>query len=60
VREPSAQPLCEFYAAAFARVLDMLDVPAPTRVTACRGAGERSCHVAVGVRRELPDHGRST
>jgi len=59
VREPSAQPLCEFYAAAFARVLAMLDVPAPTRVTACRSAGERSCHLAVGLRRELPAEGQA-
>jgi hypothetical protein len=59
VREPSTQPLCEFYAAAFARVLAMFDVPAPARVTACRGAGQRSCHVALGVRRELPADGQS-
>ena len=59
VREPSTYPLCEFYAAAFARVLAMLDVPAPTRVTACRSVGERSCHVAVGLRRELPEDGQT-
>jgi hypothetical protein len=59
VREPSPQPLCEFYSAAIARVLVLFDVAAPTRVTACRSGGERSCHIAVGLRRELPAAGQT-
>jgi bacteriochlorophyll 4-vinyl reductase len=49
VREPVAQPLCGFYAAAFTRLLHMFDLAATTEVRACRGTGESSCifHVAI-------------
>jgi hypothetical protein len=49
VREPSPQPLCEFYAAAFARVLAMFDVPATARVVECRSSGEPNCRLAVAL-----------
>lgn len=38
VRETSALPLCGFYAAAIARVLQLFDVPACGRVSQCRAA----------------------
>jgi len=44
VRETSALPLCGFYAAAIARVLQLLDVPADVRVNNCRASsGQKGC-----------------
>src|SRR5688572_4666422 len=39
VREASVRPLCGFYAAAIARVLELFAVPAQARVDVCRAAG---------------------
>jgi bacteriochlorophyll 4-vinyl reductase len=47
VREPSAMPLCGFYAAAFTRLLALFDVVAIIDVVACRGTGETSCVLRV-------------
>ena len=47
VREPTPYPLCGFYAAAFARLLELFGLPADTQVVACRGTGESSCRLAV-------------
>jgi bacteriochlorophyll 4-vinyl reductase len=49
VREPVAQPLCGFYAAAFARLLEIFELPARSAVTACRGTGESSCVITVAL-----------
>ena len=50
VREPSAFPLCGFYAAVFSRVLQLLAVPAGVRVEACRASGVRKgCALGVAL-----------
>jgi bacteriochlorophyll 4-vinyl reductase len=51
VRAASVQPLCGFYAAAIARVLQMFAVPADARVETCRAAGGgQGCLMSVVVR----------
>ena len=51
VREASVRPLCGFYAAAIARVLQMFSVPGETQVEACRAAGARpGCVMSIVVR----------
>ena len=51
VRAASVQPLCGFYAAAIARVLQLFAVPAEPRVDACRAAGGgQGCLMSVVVR----------
>jgi predicted hydrocarbon binding protein len=47
VREPVGAPLCDFYAAAFTKLLAMFDVVARTEVIACRGTGEATCVLKV-------------
>lgn len=47
VREPVRAPLCDFYAAAFAKLLAMFDVAARAEVVRCRGTGETSCILKV-------------
>jgi len=47
VREPVSAPLCEFYAAAFTKLLSLFDVDARTEVLACRGTGGTSCILRV-------------
>ncbi len=49
VREPVSQPLCGFYAAAFARLLQLFDLPARTEVIACRGTGKATCVISVAM-----------
>jgi bacteriochlorophyll 4-vinyl reductase len=49
VREPVAQPLCGFYAAAFTRMLALFNVGAHTEVVACRGTGESKCVLKVAL-----------
>jgi|AAFX01.1.fsa_nt_gi hypothetical protein len=63
VREASALPLCGFYAAAIARVLQLFAVEASAQVVECRASGaRRGCTLAIIVRRqgepapELPEH----
>jgi predicted hydrocarbon binding protein len=48
VREASVEPLCGFYAAAIARVLQLFDVSAEAHVNECRASGaRRGCVVSV-------------
>jgi bacteriochlorophyll 4-vinyl reductase len=48
VRETSVEPLCGFYAAAIARILQLFDVSAEARVNECRASGaRRGCVVSV-------------
>ncbi len=47
VREPVAQPLCGFYAAAFTRLLALFSIRATSDVVACRATGEPSCQLKV-------------
>jgi hypothetical protein len=61
VREASARPLCGFYAAAIARVLQLFAIPAEAEVLACRASGNRrGCTLSVALARppalELPEH----
>jgi bacteriochlorophyll 4-vinyl reductase len=49
VRAPVRHPLCNFYAAAFTRLLALFDVSAKTEVVACRGTGEPTCLISVAV-----------
>ena len=49
VREPVAQPLCGFYAAAFTRLMTMFNIGARTRVVACRGTGGATCVLQVAL-----------
>jgi bacteriochlorophyll 4-vinyl reductase len=51
VRAASVQPLCGFYAAAIARVLQLFAVPADARVETCRAAGGgQGCLMSIVVR----------
>jgi bacteriochlorophyll 4-vinyl reductase len=51
VRESSDEPLCGFYAATVARLLELHGVPAATRLGACRAAGDPSCLIGVTLGR---------
>lgn len=63
VREASALPLCGYYAAAIARVLQLYAVEADAQVVECRAAGaRRGCTLAITVggppapQFEVPEH----
>lgn len=47
VRQPAPAPLCQFHAAATARVLRELGLPAITAITACQATGDGRCHVQI-------------
>jgi hypothetical protein len=47
IRDSSQEPLCDFYAAAVARFLELYGVPAETRLGPCRAAGDASCVIGV-------------
>ena len=47
VRERTPAPLCQFHAAATARVLRELGLPATTAIAACQATGGGSCHVHI-------------
>jgi hypothetical protein len=49
VREPVAQPLCGFYAAAMTRLLMLFDVGSRAEVVTCRGAGGQSCVLSIAL-----------
>jgi hypothetical protein len=55
VREPVAQPLCGFYAAAVQRLMELFNIGARTEVVACRGTGESTCLVLVALNGSVPD-----
>jgi hypothetical protein len=56
VREASIEPLCGFYAAAIARVLQLFNVAADARVNECRASGGRKgCVLSVTLRRTAGD-----
>lgn len=50
VREPVADPLCEFYAAAVRRLLYLFSVEADVGIKECRGKGGAQCLMSVTVR----------
>lgn len=47
VREPVAQPLCGYYAAAYERMLALFDIPVRVEVVSCRGNGGDACSLSV-------------
>ena len=50
VRELSTHPLCGFYAAAIARLLELFALPADAQVVECRASGvRRGCTLAVSL-----------
>jgi hypothetical protein len=56
VRETPVLPLCGFYAAAIARVLQLLDVPADVRVSACRASsGQKKCILSATLNGRASD-----
>jgi hypothetical protein len=56
VREPVAQPLCGYYAAAYERMLALFGMPVRVEVVSCRGAGGDACslNVPFGAVEEAP------
>ena len=54
VREPVAQPLCGFYAAAVTKLLALFNVGARTEVITCRGTGGATCVLQVALDGETP------
>jgi hypothetical protein len=49
VREPVSQPLCRYYAAAFARMLALFEVPARIAVRSCRSTGGGGPHCILDL-----------
>lgn len=47
VREPAADPLCQYYAAAAERMLAMFAIEAHVSVASCRAAGGEGCTLVV-------------
>jgi hypothetical protein len=57
VREVSELPLCGFYVAAIARLLQLFNVPADARVTECRAAGgQKGCLLSVTLTGRASDN----
>ena len=54
VREPVAQPLCGFYAAAVTKLLALFNMGARTEVVACRGTGGTTCVLQVALNGDTP------
>lgn len=52
VREPVAQPLCAFYAAAFKRLAALFQLDVDVQTDGCRGAGAAKCLIALAIRPE--------
>jgi hypothetical protein len=49
VRDPVALPLCEFYASAIRRLMQMFDLRAEVVIEHCRGVEAGPCRMAVVV-----------
>ncbi|MGE5244631.1 MAG: hypothetical protein ACM3SQ_10435 [Betaproteobacteria bacterium] len=49
VREPAAAPLCGYYVAAFAKLMELFNLRSSTEVLACRGTGESTCLIKLAV-----------
>ena len=54
VREPVAQPLCAFYAAAIGRLAALFQLDVNVHTDGCRGAGAPRCLIALAFRPEAP------
>ncbi|MFN8062696.1 MAG: tetratricopeptide repeat protein [Vicinamibacterales bacterium] len=46
-RQPASHPLCTFYRAAAAQLLELLGVAATVEITACKATGHASCQLSV-------------
>jgi len=49
VRTPVGHALCRFYAAAFARLFKLFEIPAKIEVKSCRATGSPSCAMTVTI-----------
>jgi hypothetical protein len=49
VRNRVPSPLCQFHAAAIARVLAELGIPAQARILACQATGDGSCRIEINM-----------
>jgi hypothetical protein len=49
VREAVEEPLCGFYSAAFAKLLELVDLPSETTINGCRAVGDRGCLISIVV-----------
>ena len=49
VREPVGKPLCGFYAAAFARLFALFNLPVKIEVTSCRATGGHTCAMTTTI-----------
>jgi bacteriochlorophyll 4-vinyl reductase len=49
VREPVAQPLCQFYAAAAVKVLAEAGIDARSEIVTCQATGGGQCHVRIDM-----------
>ena len=52
VREPTAQPLCEFYAAAIRRLSALFQLEISAQTDGCRGTGAPRCMITLARRTE--------
>jgi hypothetical protein len=50
VREPVAEPLCVFYAAAIARLMQLFQLDVDVQTDRCRGTGSDDCVMSLVVR----------
>ena len=55
VREPAAEPLCRYHAAAYERMLSMFDLHTSVTVESCRASGAEACVLSVPLT-VLPSH----
>ena len=54
VREPTAQPLCEFYSAAIRRLTELFQLEFDVRTDGCRGTGAPKCLIVLAHRPAEP------
>jgi hypothetical protein len=54
VREPTAQPLCEFYSAAIRRLTELFQLEFDVRTDGCRGTGGPKCLIVLAHRPAEP------
>jgi hypothetical protein len=52
VREPVAQPLCAFYAAAIQKMTALFHLDVSVQNDGCRGAGGPKCLIALAFKKE--------
>lgn len=57
VRSSVEEPLCEFYAAAIRRLMQLFDISVDVGTERCRATGAGQCVMFVAVRERIPDAG---